>query len=315
MASSGRNTNNNSPSQKYAYRDEQDNTPPYTYSSRKYRNTERNSEKSSERGSENTQNRENYSSSRQNHDSSRQTHDSSRQNRDPSKYRDSNTRTRQTRDSDRDSRAGSVRPVTSRHKEHIKQQYQKISEYSTKSIFNDVDLKLVVQLPQGEDKKEWVSSHTLDFYNQVQMMYGTVVDKCTPETCEIMNAGPKVEYYWADGNIVKKPVRLCAQEYCARLFAWIQEQVEDETLFPSKISEPFPKDFHKIATRIFKRLFRVYAHVYHSHHNVIVTQGQEEHLNSSFIHFVLFVTTFELIDKKELQPLQPLIDKLMMTIN
>ena len=165
MASSGRNTNNNSPSQKYAYRDEQGNknAPPYTYSSRKYRNNER----SSERGSENTtHNSENYGSSRQNHDSSRQKHDSSRQNRDSSKHRDSSTKnSRQTRDSDRDSRAGSVRPVSSRHKEHIKQQYQKISEYSTKSIFNDVDLKLVVQLPQGEDKKEWVSTHTLDFYS------------------------------------------------------------------------------------------------------------------------------------------------------
>ena len=129
----------------------------------KYRNNER----SSERGSENTtHNSENYGSSRQNHDSSRQKHDSSRQNRDSSKHRDSSTKnSRQTRDSDRDSRAGSVRPVSSRHKEHIKQQYQKISEYSTKSIFNDVDLKLVVQLPQGEDKKEWVSTHTLDFYS------------------------------------------------------------------------------------------------------------------------------------------------------
>ena len=254
------------------------NPPPYTYSSRKYRNTENQQEQPA-----NNKTRNRPSSSK-----------SSR---------------------DRDSRAGSVRPVSSRHKEHIKQQYQKISEYSTKSIFNDVDLKLVVQLPQGEDRKEWVASHTLDFYNQVHMMYGTLINFCTPETCEIMNAGPKVEYYWADGNVVKKPVRLCAQDYCARLFAWIQEQIEDETLFPSKISEPFPKDFHKIATRIFKRLFRVYAHVYHSHHNVIVSQGQEEHLNSSFIHFVLFVTTFDLIDKKELQPLQPLIDKLMMSIN
>ena len=72
---------------------------------------------------------------------------------------------------------------------------------------------LVDQQPQAEDKKEWVASNTLEFYNQVHMMYGTVVEYCTPQTCDIMNAGPKVEYYWADGNIVKKPIRLCAQEY------------------------------------------------------------------------------------------------------
>jgi len=36
----------------------------------------------------------------------------------------------------------------------------------------------------------------------------------------------------------------------------------------------------------------------------IVSLGEEAHLNTSFKHFVYFIQEFELIDKKELAPLQ-----------
>ena len=38
--------------------------------------------------------------------------------------------------------------------------------------------------------------------------------------------------------------------------------------------------------------------------------GEEAHLNTSFKHFIYFVQEFELIEKKELAPLQELIDRL-----
>ena len=42
----------------------------------------------------------------------------------------------------------------------------------------------------------------------------------------------------------------------------------------------------------------------------IVSLGEEAHLNTSFKHFVYFIQEFELIDRKELAPLQELIDRL-----
>ena len=75
------------------------------------------------------------------------------------------------------------------------------------------------------------------------------------------------------------------------------------------IGVPFPKNFLSTAKTIYKRFFRVYAHIYHSHFDSIVESGEEAHLNSSFKHFMYFVMEFELIDKKELAPLQELIDK------
>ena len=62
-------------------------------------------------------------------------------------------------------------------------------------------------------------------------------------------------------------------------------------------------DFEKTIKIIFKRLFRVYAHIYYSHFSHIQMFEAEPHLNTSFKHFIYFVDEFKLIDEKELKPL------------
>ena len=136
-----------------------------------------------------------------------------------------------------------------------------------------------------------------------------------------MNAGPKYEYHWCDGVKIKKPIKVqnlplvslqvSAPEYVDYLMTWIQSQLDDETMFPSKLGVPFPKHFQTILRQIFKRLFRVYAHVYYHHFQVIMMLGQEAHLNTSFKHFIYFVKEFGLVEVKELVPLQELIEGLM----
>lgn len=54
----------------------------------------------------------------------------------------------------------------------------------------------------------------------------------------------------------------------------------------------------------------MYAHIYHQHFREVVELSEEAHLNTSFKHFIFFVQEFNLIDKRELAPLQELIEKL-----
>ena len=54
------------------------------------------------------------------------------------------------------------------------------------------------------------------------------------------------------------------------------------------IGAPFPPNFKDVVKTIFKRLFRVYAHIYHSHFQKIVSLKEEAHLNTCFKHFILF---------------------------
>lgn len=58
--------------------------------------------------------------------------------------------------------------------------------------------------------------------------------------------------------------------------------------FPLCQGTPFPPNFKEVVKTIFKRLFRVYAHIYHSHFQKIVSLKEEAHLNTCFKHFILF---------------------------
>lgn len=69
------------------------------------------------------------------------------------------------------------------------------------------------------------------------MLYGTITEFCTEDSCSIMSAGPKYEYHWADGHTVKKPIKCSAPKYIDYLMTWVQDQLDDEMLFPSKIGE------------------------------------------------------------------------------
>ncbi|XP_014384959.1 PREDICTED: MOB kinase activator 1B [Myotis brandtii] len=172
------------------------------------------------------------------------------------------------------------------------------------------NLRMAVMLPEGEDLNEWVAVNTVDFFNQINMLYGTITDFCTEESCPVMSAGPKYEYHWADGTNIKKPIKCSAPKYIDYLMTWVQDQLDDETLFPSKIGVPFPKNFMSVAKTILKRLFRVYAHIYHQHFDPVIQLQEEAHLNTSFKHFIFFVQEFNLVDRRELAPLQELIEKL-----
>jgi len=187
-------------------------------------------------------------------------------------------------------------------------QYQ-LKKYA-ESTLGSGNLKSAVQLPEGEDRNEWLAVNTVDFFNQINMLYGTITEFCTPRDCPVMSAGPKYEYHWADGTQVKKAIKCSAPEYVDYLMTWVQQQLDDESIFPSKIGVPFPKNFESIVKNIFKRLFRVYAHIYHSHFQKIAQLGEEAHLNTSFKHFIFFVMEFQLVEKKELAPLDELIKSL-----
>lgn len=43
-----------------------------------------------------------------------------------------------------------------------------------------------------------------------------------------------------------------------------------------------------IVKKIFKRLFRVYAHIYHTHFREVCVLEEEKHLNTCFKHFIFF---------------------------
>ncbi|GJJ72832.1 MOB kinase activator 1 [Entomortierella parvispora] len=200
-------------------------------------------------------------------------------------------------------------PKKSSHGSSLQKQYLQ-KEYAEQTLGSG-NLRLAVHLPEGEDLNEWLAVNTVDFFNQINMLYGTITEFCTPQDCPVMSAGPKYEYHWKDDFQFKKPARVSAPVYVDHLMSWVQAQLDNEAIFPSKIGVEFPANFKTLVTDIFRRLFRVYAHIYATHFSVIVSLGEEAHLNTSFKHFILFVKEFDLIDPKELAPLSDLIESLI----
>ena len=168
-------------------------------------------------------------------------------------------------------------------------------------------MNVAVELPEGEDLNEWLAVNTIEFFNEISLLYGCLTELCTKESCPTMSAGPKYEYLWADGLNVTTPLKVSAKQYIEYLMTWVENQLTNETLFPCKPGSPFPGDFKKIIKLIFKRLFRVYAHIYHSHFSHVMFLEAEPHLNTSFKHFIYFIDEFKLVSEKELAPLAELI--------
>ncbi|ODQ65785.1 hypothetical protein NADFUDRAFT_82752 [Nadsonia fulvescens var. elongata DSM 6958] len=170
-----------------------------------------------------------------------------------------------------------------------------------------------VVLPQGEDVNEWLAVHVVDFFNQINMLYASITKFCSPETCPRMTATDEYEYLWQDSNseLYKRPTKMSAPAYIEHLMMWVQGYLDNETVFPNKLGAPFPRNFPMIVAQIMKRLFRVYAHLYCHHFDIISELGLPSHLNTSLKHFVLFVKEFNLVDDKELAPLRELIEMLI----
>lgn len=75
---------------------------------------------------------------------------------------------------------------------------------------------------------------------------------------------------------------------------------------------PFPKSFPSMIRQVFKRMYRVYAHVYCHHYPVVRELGLEAHLNTSFKHYVLFIDEHNLASGKDFWgPLGDLVDSML----
>lgn len=168
------------------------------------------------------------------------------------------------------------------------------------------DIWQQVKLPSGASEEEWLAITTIDFFNELNLLAGALSDICTHETCPVMCAGPYT-FAWCDGDKVKTPTKMSAPRYFEHLLIWVERQLADESFLPVNPGQPFPPHYRKGMRVIYKRLFRIYAHTFHSHFKELIDGEADAHLNHSFKHFIYFVKEFNLIDDSELEPLKDLV--------
>ena len=72
------------------------------------------------------------------------------------------------------------------------------------------NIREAVRLPPGEDLCEWLAVNTVDFYNAISVLFGTLEEVCTVQSCSLMTAGPKVGRAPAAGLCSPTIQNICA---------------------------------------------------------------------------------------------------------
>ncbi|KAG8504303.1 MOB kinase activator 2 [Galemys pyrenaicus] len=166
----------------------------------------------------------------------------------------------------------------------------------TKSRISDFEFKELVVLPREIDLNEWLASNTTTFFHHVNLQYSTVSEFCTGEACQTMAVG-NTQYYWYDER--GKKVKCTAPQYVDFVMSSVQKLVTDEDVFPTKYGREFPSSFEALVKRICRHLFHVLAHIYSAHFKETLALELHPHLNTLYVHFILFAREFSLLDPKE----------------
>ncbi|OTF75928.1 MOB1-like protein [Euroglyphus maynei] len=188
---------------------------------------------------------------------------------------------------------------------------------------SEVKLREIVNQAEGLDYNEWLASHTIAFFEHINLLYGTISEFCSNSGCPDMSGpcnrycniisfysislqllfSPR-QYLWMDEK--GKRIKLTAPQYVDYVMTYAQKAINDESIFPTKFDREFPPTFVLTVKKIMKLLYHVVAHIYHSHFKEIVLLNLHPHLNCIFAHLILFNERFKLIEEKELEVLQDL---------
>ncbi len=202
------------------------------------------------------------------------------------------------------------------------------------SLLDIENLKESVKLPlvllrEVDGLNHWLAAHTVDFYNLINIIYGSLTQYCTEETCPSMNGGTKLEYLWKapppllpqQGNALTKAKakRVSAPLYIHLLLTWVETQLNNEQIFPHNqiqdqpVSNLYPPNFKSIVSSVFKRLIRVFVHIYYAHYTTICTLNEECHINTAFKHYMLFIAEYDLLHHEDLLPVETLVRNILDT--
>lgn len=169
----------------------------------------------------------------------------------------------------------------------------------------DIDLQVLLDLPPGLDYNEWLASHTIAFFDHINLIYGTISEFCTMSGCPEMTGPGLRTYLWFDEK--GKKTRVAAPQYIDYVMTFTQKTISDESIFPTKYANDFPSSFESIVRKILRLLFHVLAHLYHCHFREVVLLNLHAHLNCVFAHLTLLNARFCLIDSKETEILHDLV--------
>lgn len=193
-------------------------------------------------------------------------------------------------------------PEVKENKPYLEEQY-------VNSFIREIsEVKELVPLPPSIDLNEWLASNTLAFFNQIDLLYGSVSERCTATACPTMSAPGSLTYFWHDDKGKKSTkTNVSAPQYIDFVMTCCHKYLHDDAVFPTKYGLTFPPTFMTTVRKIFKLLFHVLAHMYYAHFNDLLNHELHSHINTVLMNLFLYHQEFNLLDPKETAPLDDLL--------
>jgi MOB kinase activator 1 len=171
-----------------------------------------------------------------------------------------------------------------------------------------VDFGELSTCPPTHKPSDWILVNCIDFMNRIEVIFRASSLFCTVSTCPMFNAGPQYQYFWENPDSTR--VQMSAPDYFQTLKRWIKRALGNRQVFPRESGSPETPEAREILETAYRRLFRVFAHLYTCHFAAIQKHGMETVINTLLAHFIVFSLMYSLIPEEELEMLEPVFRKI-----
>lgn len=172
------------------------------------------------------------------------------------------------------------------------------------AVIDYADILKLIKLQNSIEFQEWIAFNTKMYFDQINVVYGAIVDHCTLQSCPTMSAPLNTQFAWHDDK--GKKFKYSASQYIDTALTYVAKIISDETCFPTKCGHSFPANFDHLVKKIHKHLFHILAHMYHSHYRELLELKLHTYVNSIYLHFYSFNKTFSILDEKEIEVMDAL---------
>lgn len=125
----------------------------------------------------------------------------------------------------------------------------------------------------------------------------TLIEKAQKQ--EGLGYPKNVQYMWK-ATRDSKPKQLPIDVYIDHVVFWVNSQIENEDIFPTEEDIPFPPDFKNYLSKMYKRMFRIFAVMY-SNPALSKRKDVDNSLDPCFKHFLYFAWKWDLLEAKEIK--------------
>ncbi|KAM3726856.1 MOB kinase activator-like [Dirofilaria immitis] len=176
-----------------------------------------------------------------------------------------------------------------------------LSEMGVCDSFDDEMIRRLSKLPQGMDKNEWLATHTLSLFENVNALCGTISEVCTPVSCPIMSYPGVPKAHWVDERRKHHPYS--AMQYIDCVLSFCEKSAKDERLYPTKYGSAFSNNFENHCRRLIRLLWHSCGHLYTNHWEQLATLNLRSQYGLVVAHMYSIAKMYDLLESKELSAL------------